>query len=319
MNPHDQRVRDWGLLVEGRFPVVLGNDIAGIVERLGPGTSSTLQPGDHVFGQTNYLKGSSTDQCGLQEYAVLDAYTVARVPNGLNDDDGASLVCNIVAPFWAIFGAYGLGLTFPFADDEAESPDYGNQTIVILGAGSNCGKYAVQICALAGFGTIVATADAKKNEAELRRYGATHIVDRYAENAEQQIRAIVDDDLVYAFDAVNVDHTLGVSLLSNTKKGTLVCIVPGQAAADKVGKKAAGYQEKFTQGQSHNQPELGAKFWKWLPVWMTEGKVKATAWDVLEGLDADKVNNVLNAYRDGKPPSKQVHVHLCIEEKGGSG
>lgn len=312
MNPYEHRVRDWGLYVEGRLPVVIGNDIAGVVQKLGPGTDSfNLKPGDHVFGQTNYLKGSS-DQAGLQEYCLLDAYTVAQVPANLSDDNGASLVCNIVAPFWAIFGADGLALPFPLAEDAAtQSFDYTKQSIVIIGAGSNCGKYAVQICALAGFGTIIALADLRKNGAELRQYGATHVIDRHAENQQGETRAIVGDELIYAFDAVNVDHTLGISMLSNTKKGTLACIVPGKAEqAEKIGKKEKGFEEKFVQGQSHNQPELGARFWRALPGWMAEGRVKATRWDVVKGLDAAKVNEVLDTYRDGKVPPRQVHVHL---------
>ena len=42
-----------------------------------------------------------------------------------------------------------------------------------------------------------------------------------------------------------------------------------------------------------------------------QGKIKATAWDVLEGgLDSAKVDAVLGSYRDGEWPKGQVHVHL---------
>jgi len=308
LNPYDHRVRDWGLYVDGMLPVVLGNDIAGIIEKCGPGVTD-LKRGDKIFGQTNYLKRTS-DQAGLQEYAILDAYTTAKIPPGLTHDDGASLVCNIVAPFWALFGRDGLALPFPFADSPKKF-DYASQKIVIIGAGSNCGKYAVQSAALAGFGTIVAIAG-KTNETELRLYGATHVVNRHASDVEKEVREIVGDDLIYAFDAWNVDHTLGVSLLSNSKKGTLACIVPGQVPVDKskIGAKSAGYEDKFAQGQSHNQPELGVAFWKSLPGWMAEGKVKPTAYDTLQGLDVGKINDVLDAYRDGRHPARQIHVHL---------
>ena len=254
------------------------------------------------------MKGTS-DQAGLQEYCVLDAYTVAKVPNGLTDDDGASLVCNIIAPFWAIFGADGLALPFPFSN-ETPAFDYSKATIVIIGAGSNCGKYATQICALAGFGTIIVTANVSKHEQDLRSYGATHVLDRHATDIADQIRKIVGDELIYSFDAVNVDHTLGVSILSNTKKGTLACIVPKMAPLREVGEKKAGYEDKFTQGQSHNQPELGKKFWEHLPRWMEEGKIRSTGWDILKGLNADGVNEVLDRYRDGKEVRKQMHVHF---------
>ena len=57
--------------------------------------------------------------------------------------------------------------------------NYSQETTLIIGAGSSCGKYAVQICALAGFGTIIATASLGKNESALRSYGATHVIDRH--------------------------------------------------------------------------------------------------------------------------------------------
>ena len=162
VNPYDFRVRDWGLYVEGRLPVVLGNDLAGVVDRVGPGVPANgpLKPGTHVFGQTNYLKGSS-DQCGLQAYAILDAVACAPVPSSLTDDDGASLLCNLIAPFWAIFGRDGLNLPFPFPGKPCPtSIDYAKESLVVVGAGSNCGRYGVQSAALTGFGTVVAASKA---------------------------------------------------------------------------------------------------------------------------------------------------------------
>ena len=145
---------------------------------------------------------------------------------------------------------------------------------------------------------------------DLRSYGATHVIDRHAADQEQQIRALVGDELVYAFDAVNLDHSLGIGCLSDSKTGTLACILPGQVEAARFAHKKAGYAEKFTQGQIHNQPALAAAFASCLPTWLAEKKITAVPWEVLEGLDPAKVNAVLDGYRDGKAPSKQVHVHL---------
>ncbi|KAL8704904.1 MAG: hypothetical protein Q9201_001973 [Fulgogasparrea decipioides] len=105
-----------------------------IVEKLRPGNESfTLRPGDHVF-----------DQAGLQGYCLLDAYTVAEILADISYDDGASLVYNVVASFWVIFGAYDLALPFPSLNDAATQLfDYSKHSIVIIGAGSNWGKYAL--------------------------------------------------------------------------------------------------------------------------------------------------------------------------------
>ena len=276
---------------------------------LGPAVpAGAFAPGDRVFGQTNFLKGTA-DHCGLQEYALLHADAAAKVPTGLSDDDGASLPCNLIAAFWALFGAEGLRLPFPWPGAPAPALDYAAQTLAVLGAGSNCGKYAVQAARLAGFGRIVAVAGPGGFE-ELRGYGATHVVDRHAADVAAQVRAITGDDLIYALDAFNLDHTLGVSLLSSSRRGTLATLVPGKPDESEIGEKRAGYEDRFSSGKSHAQPELAAKFWKCLPGWMAADTIRATGWEVLEGLDAGKVNAVLDSYRDNKWPPKQVHVHL---------
>ena len=132
-------------------------------------------------------------------------------------------------------------------------------------------------CALVVFGIIIATANKSKDKAELRHYGATKVINHHSPDAEQQIQGITGDDLVYAFDAVNLDHTFGVSILSNTERGTLAAIVTGNIRHPvDIGKKKVGYEDKFIGGQSYNQPALGAKLWKWLLVWMKEGIMKAT-------------------------------------------
>ncbi len=47
---------------------------------------------------------------------------------------------------------------------------------------------------------------------------------------------------------------------------------------------------------------------------MEAGKIRSTGWDVLEGkgleVNREKINQVLDTYRDGGVPPKQVHVHL---------
>ncbi|KAH8728393.1 hypothetical protein GQ44DRAFT_824209 [Phaeosphaeriaceae sp. PMI808] len=263
-----------------------------------------LNPYDH-------RRDTLSDQSGLQEYCILDAYTVAKIPENRSLEDGDSLGCNIVAPFWAIFGSKGLGLLFPFTGTTPEI-DYSNETIVIIGAGGNCGKYAVQVCAVAGFGRIVVTASKQKNEKELLTYGATHVVDRNFSDkqVEEKVREIVGDELIYVMDAVNTDHTLGLFILSSKRLGTLSCLVPSMTNTGKIGEKKAGYEEKFINGQSHNNPKLARSFQEHLPTWMEKGKVKTTGWDIISGLDPSAINAALDIYKEGKVPPKQFHIHV---------
>jgi hypothetical protein len=56
-------------------------------------------------------------------------------------------------------------------------------------------------------------------------------------------------------------------------------------------------------------PELCAGFWSRLPKFLETGQIKPLAYTVKKGLLASNVNEVLDAYRDGKKVIK-THIHL---------
>lgn len=313
MNPYDFRARDLGLYVNAdTLPRTLGNDIAGTVTDIGPENDGIdVKVGDLVFGQTNYMK-QTADQSGLQEYCLLDGVAIAKIPAGFTADHGASLTNNAIAAFWSLF--YEGGLALPAPTKEGPSPDQpiAGKSIVIVGGGSNCGRFAIQFARLSGLFTTIATIAGPKNAAKLRAYGATHVVDRSGSDAEVVARAreVVGDDCLYVVDAVNHDHTIGVGCLSNSKKGKMATMCPGEADVSKLEEKKAGFDKAFFSGASHNSPDLARTYWGSLPGWLESGKVEALDWDVIDGLDADKINAVWDLYKDGKAPPKQVHVHL---------
>lgn len=295
--------------------MVLGNDIAGTVTAIGPEVDGhndiNLKVGDLIFGQSNHIK-QTADQSGLQEYCLLDAYTTAKVPSGLTADHGASLPSNAVAAFWALFNPAALGLPPPFNTAGKAPQSIAGNSIVIVGGGSNCGRYAVQFARLSGlFSTIVAIAG-PKHAAALLSFGATHVVDRHSDESEVifRTREIVGDDCLYVIDAVNHEHTLGVGILSTSRKGKMATLCPGEADLSRIEEKKAGFDKVFSSGASHNAPELARGFWGQLPGWLESGKVKALEWEVIQGLDVDAINAVWDGYRDGNSPDKHVHVHL---------
>ncbi|RGP63793.1 hypothetical protein FSPOR_8400 [Fusarium sporotrichioides] len=313
LNPYDFRVRDLGLFVDpDSMPMVLGNDIAGIVVALGPQNNDVdLQIGNLIFGQSNHAKRTA-DQSGLQEFCLLDTYTTAKVPTGFTADHGASLPSNAVAAFWALFNPSVLGLPPPFNTDSSQSQQHEGHSIVVVGGGSNCGRYTVQFASLSGlFSTIVAVAG-PRHFAALEAFGPTHVVDRHGDEYEviERIRAIVGDDCMYVIDAVNHEHTLGVACLSNSKRGRMATLCPGEADLARIPFKTVGFEKVFSAGLSHNAPNLARKFWTALPRWLLSGHLKALEWDVIHGLNAEDINYVWDLYRDGKAPKNQVHVHL---------
>jgi NADPH:quinone reductase len=158
----------------------------------------------------------------------------------------------------------------------------------------NCGRDAVQFARLSGlFSTIVAVAG-PTHAAALRSYGATHVVDRHGDEADvvARVREVVGDECLYVVDAVNHEHTLGVACLSNSKKGKMATLCPGEADLSRIAEKKAGFDKVFSSGSSQNAPELARLFWGALPDWLSSGKVEALDWDVIDGLDVEKINAV---------------------------
>src|SRR5437588_4705043 len=130
MNPMDPMLAsgDWRPM-PATFPMVLGADGAGVVEKLGDGTSR-FSVDDDLFGELLIAPLGSAGT--YAEYvAVTEDAPLARVPTGLDD---------VVAAALPTAGGAGLALVEqlePLAD----------KTVLIVGAGGGVGSFATQFTA----------------------------------------------------------------------------------------------------------------------------------------------------------------------------
>ena len=301
-----------GLLIADDLPTVLGHDVVGIVTALGTDVdSSRFAIGDRVVTQSGaMLEGT---QSGLQEYAVFDADFSAKIPDGTSDDNAAELPTNTATCACALFDSTLLGFPAPWTSGAAGA-NLKDTTLLIIGGGSNCGRFGVQLAALAGIGRIVVLGG---DETELKSYGATHVLDRHGSDdvVLKRIRDIVGDELLYVYDTVNTPDKLhtGINALSSTKKGKLARLIPvGEPDKTKIHDKKDGYELLNVFGHPRVRVEVGKPYWEHLPQYLREGKIKPTRSVVVikDALDADKVNPVLDAYRDGKKIVK-THFHIA--------
>ena len=124
VGPWDALIREGKSVVQPSLPIILGSDLAGIVDSVGTGVIQ-FKPGDEVFGVTN------KQFCGAYaEYAVASAQMVAARPRSLSFVEAAS------APVVAVT-AYQM--LFDYAQMRA------GQAVLIHGAAGNVGAYAVQL------------------------------------------------------------------------------------------------------------------------------------------------------------------------------
>ncbi|KAF2017834.1 putative alcohol dehydrogenase [Aaosphaeria arxii CBS 175.79] len=311
LNPHDQSVRDRGLFMDFIDPpVTLANDIAGIVTATAPDVTK-LKVGDAIFWQGSLLPGYI--QQGLQEYAIADEDFVSKIPEGFTINDVLTLPTNLIASVVGLFGTKtGLGIPAPWKED-GKSINYSDVTVLIIGGGSNCGRFAVQLAGLAGFGKVVVVGG---SEEQLKPWGATHVIDRHGGHdvVLSRIREIVGDDLLYAYDAVNPDENqrLGINALSSTKRGKFARLVRRWERDDSIlNPKQNGFELINVFGSSHVVPDICAPLWAKIGEYLLEGKIVPLQYEVVEGLDVDKVNEVLDGYRDGK---RVVQTHFRLSQ-----
>lgn len=158
MNPFDWKVIDGALrdVVEHPFPIVMGSDGAGVVERVGPGVDS-FRPGDRVLGQ--FMKVALGRGSYAERALVAADGKIALMPEALSFEIAAALPTASVAAYQAVAEA---------------RPDQGS-TVLVNGASGGVGQSAVQLAADAG-AHVIATAPADL-AAHLRDLGAAEVVD----------------------------------------------------------------------------------------------------------------------------------------------
>ena len=129
---------------------VLGSDIVGKVDKLGPGVTG-FSVGDRIMGDVVMSRG------GFAEYACVPAAEMVKVPESLTDEIAACL-------------PQAGGIAF----DGTKSLKEG-ETFLINGAGGGSGTMALQLAKAAG--AVVTTVDNAEKLEWLRALGADETID----------------------------------------------------------------------------------------------------------------------------------------------
>jgi NADPH:quinone reductase-like Zn-dependent oxidoreductase len=197
VNPFDRKVRAgfFKTMIPLPLPAVLGGDVAGVVDAVGPGVTG-LAPGDAVYGGSLLGRGSYAQR------AISKAGELARMPRTLDFLRAASVPTGTVTAWQALFDAGGL---------------VSGQTVLIHGLAGNVGRFALQLAKKAG-ARVLGTAKASDRE-DLVRLGAAEVIDYRTARFEDMAR---DVDLVFDTQGGETqERSWGVL----KKGGTLVSIV----------------------------------------------------------------------------------------------
>jgi NADPH2:quinone reductase len=167
VNPVDAGNRADGSWAGLRAPCILGYDIAGVIDSIGPGVSG-LAPGDRGMAMTHFPDGAG----GYAELAVVDAGLTAAIPASTSFTDAAATP---LAAGTAHVVLSRLGLP-------------AGSRLLVLGGSGGVGLFLLQLAAAAGIVTFAVGRRARHDQ--MTRLGAAGCIDYTSEDVAQRALAL---------------------------------------------------------------------------------------------------------------------------------
>lgn len=183
---------DGGLLVD-KTPFIMGSSFGGTVVALGNTTTTTtdstnphLREGDQVFG---FGQDGDPKQAGHQTYITVPAWRVSKLPRNLTLAEAVSTPENLVTALHVLTA--DLGLELPWPVPRGWTPPRAEEPILVWGAASSVGTYALQVLKHWGYREVWAVASGK-HHGGLRELGAKECFDYRKPGVVEEILAYVE-------------------------------------------------------------------------------------------------------------------------------
>lgn len=167
VNLLDNKIRDgeFKLILPYRLPLVLGNDVAGVVVRVGANVRK-FKPDDEVYARPNQNRIGT-----FAEYIAIDEADVAIKPNNLTMEEAASMPL-VALTAWQVLV-------------ERANVQKGQKVLIHAGSGG-VGTIAIQLAR--HLGAYVATTTSTANVALVKSLGADVVVDYKKEDFENVLQ-----------------------------------------------------------------------------------------------------------------------------------
>ncbi|KXJ91284.1 zinc-binding oxidoreductase-like protein ToxD [Microdochium bolleyi] len=227
--------KDWKVPKFLPEPLNQGDDIAGYVHEVGTNVFE-FKPGDRVAAFHEMLKPYGS----YGEYAVAEQHTTFHIPKEISFEEAAAIPLAAMTAAIGLFHPDQLALPAPWAPTKPAIP------LVVYGASSAVGAYAVQLAQRANIHPLIAVAGKSAAHVEqlIDRSKGDSIVDYRSGDVAGAIRAALGpehaDNLYHAYDAV-AEHDsyihLGGALAKQPSRQTgssakITLVLPGKTYDD---------------------------------------------------------------------------------------
>jgi NADPH2:quinone reductase len=208
LNPIDLYIRSGMVAMPLSFPYVIGSDLAGTVEALGPG-ASRFKPGDRVWGSNQGLLGR---QGVAAEYAAVGEEWLYPTPAKLGDREAAAM---------ALVGITAhLGL-FQFGRLAA------GETVYVPGGTGGVGSMVVQMARAAGARVATSAGSPERVEA-CKSLGAELALNYKTDDILARLREFAPEGLAVWYETQR-EPNLEVAVPLLRKRGRMI-LIAGRAA-----------------------------------------------------------------------------------------
>jgi NADPH:quinone reductase len=201
LNPIDTYVRSGTVKMDIPNPFIVGCDLAGVVEKLGPGTKR-FKPGDRVWGTDQGLFGR---QGTFAEYAAVDESWLYPIPNDVSDETAAA--CALVG----ITAHLGL-----VRDANLQS----GETLFVNGGTGGVGSMVVQMAKALG-ARVITTAGSDEKVRLCRDLGADAAINYKNEDVAARVKEFAPNGVNLWWESLREPNfDLTVPLLA--KRGRMI-------------------------------------------------------------------------------------------------
>jgi NADPH2:quinone reductase len=208
LNPIDLYVRSGTVAMPMAFPYIIGADLAGTVDKLGPG-ASRFRPGDRVWGSNQGLLGR---QGVTAEYAAIAEEWLYPTPPRATDQDIAAL------PLVAITAHMGLFQCGRLAAGE---------TVYVPGGAGGVGSAVVQMAKAAG-ARVATSAGNDEKVALCRKLGADLALNYKTDDIPARLRSFAEEGIDVWYETQR-EPNLEVSVPLLRRRGRMI-LMAGRTA-----------------------------------------------------------------------------------------
>jgi NADPH:quinone reductase-like Zn-dependent oxidoreductase len=222
-SPLDLHRADGGLLIPSYPSLQGGGGAAGIIAAVGSsGDLKGLKVGDRVSAFAFH----GDKEANQQEYITIPAYLASKIPEGITLQAAVTVPVNLVTVFHSVTADLELELPWPIPHNW--KPKAATKPILVWGASSSVGIFAIQVLRHWGYTKVLAVSSGKHHK-YLKSLGATECFDYTKPDVVNAILDYVKDEeepkVPYILDCIGSLHGTLEPLAKIAQKGSRVAVM----------------------------------------------------------------------------------------------